>query len=664
MSKPLESLLRELNSEQLEAVHKTEGPVLVVAGAGSGKTRVLVSRIAYLAAQRLCKAEEIAAITFTQKAAREMRERLRPVMGKAARGVLASTFHALGLRLLREQHQALGLSPDFAVLGESESLSLLLTLTKKHFPKNLKFEIEDLKAQIGRLKEKGIPPEEAPADTPFGTRLSRIYQAYEKAKLLADAVDFDDLQQRPLELLRGKPEFRRACQERWHYFLVDEFQDTNSAQLEMLRLLVDERQNVFAVGDDDQGIYGWRGAELQNLLGFEAFFRKPAILKLQENYRSTRTIIEASNAVIRRNSLRRDKTVFTKQEEGEKIRHHLADDEKDEMDWLLSELKREKAEGRPWSDLAVLVRTNLQMQDFMDEMRAQGIPFAVKGPQNLVELSEVQAVLAYAKAMHNPFDELALKKVLRFPARGFPKDLLDRIARGEESTLESLLRHCGDSGEPWAPEALRVLGALKDRAEEAKGKPFAPSFEALLRETGVLDTFAEGERKRRNVEQFLELLKEEEAYNPGARFAELLGFLALETQFSSDREDRPAVKLMTVHAAKGLEFDTVYLPQLDDDIFPSRNNQTHTGIEEERRLFYVALTRAKRRLVLSFSRTKLRYRVNRDVTPSRFLHEIPAEYLDGPLGRKAEENKQVFLTDFFAQIRGALDGEEPRELFG
>jgi DNA helicase-2/ATP-dependent DNA helicase PcrA len=706
-------LIEGLNPEQRAAAVAPPGPLLVVAGAGSGKTRVLVTRIIHLLAGGAgdktpgvppCTPEEIIALTFSNRSAREMRHRLKVYAGKAADGVFLGTFHSLGLRMVKEHAEALGLLPNPSVMDMHARLSLIVAQAARHGAKNKKFDLMDLSNTLSQIKEKGFTPADCPNDTEYGTRLPKIYKGYEKAKRAGNLVDFEDLIRLPIALLREHPHLRAACHNRWKHYLVDEFQDTNSGQLDFLRLLVGHggvggAPSVFVVGDDDQSIYGWRGAEMRNLLDFEAHFPGASVIKLQQNYRSTGNIIGASNAVIHRNQLRRPKTVFTERDTGEPLWHHVADDEKSEVDWLVAKVKEiTRDEGLDHKEIALLVRTNIQLREWMEEFIINGIPFSVKGANNLLEFPEVLAVLAYAKLAVNPHDELSLAKVLAFPKRGWPKNLLDQIPRSEGPVLEDLRAHCTNVGNAWSAEVLALLGhveAAHARSQLAPGTAgggmHAPLVD-LLEAAGVLEAFQprpaqaeespeeedllagieapapegktpkeptaaekRGSKKRERVDQFLQLLQKEEARNPEARLQEVLNALALDTA-ADDPEEKPGVRLMTVHAAKGLEFHTVFLPTLDDDVFPSKPNHTDTGMEEERRLFYVAMTRAKKRLFLSWPATKIYYRVARDVVPSRFLHEIPLAHLDGPLGKKDKEEKKAFLDDFFSNLQSGLFG--------
>ena len=649
-------LLEGLNPEQRAAAMAPPGPVLVLAGAGSGKTRVLITRIVHLLASGTARPGEVAALTFSNRAAREMQQRLRIYAGQAADGAGIGTFHSLGLRLVREHAQALGLGPDPGMMDTHSRLSLLMSQAGKQGARNQKLDPMELLAVISNLKDKGVAPEDCPEDTAFGTKLKRIYKGYEKLKRQGNLVDFEDLIRMPIALLRERPEIRSGLAERWKHFLVDEFQDTNQAQLELLRLLVGGTRSVFVVGDDDQSIYGWRGAEMRNLLDFEAHFPGAVLHKLQQNYRSTGTIIEASNAVIHRNTLRRHKVVFTAREAGDPLFHHVADDEKGEVDWLLERLKEaNRDEKLDWKEMALLVRTNIHLREWMEHFIVNGIPFSVKGVGNLLEWPEVQAVLAYAKLMANPEDELSLSKVLQFPKRGFPRDLLEKVPRSEAPLAACLRAYCAEREDAWSPKVVELLDQVEAAARDVRAGAFCAPLIAVLASTGVLDSFEAGGRKRGRVDEFLRLFQAEEKRNPEARLAEMLSVLALDTQSGDDPEDKPGVRLMTVHAAKGLEFHTVFLPTLDDDVFPSKPNHTDTGIEEERRLFYVAMTRAKRRLFLSWPATKVHYRVVKDVIPSRFLFEIPETHWDGPLGKKDKEGKREFLDGFFASLNASLE---------
>lgn len=657
-------LVEGLNQEQAAAAIAPLGPVLVLAGAGSGKTRVLVTRIVHLIASGASQPDGIVALTFSNRAAREMEARLKSYAGRAADGVSISTFHSLGLKLVREHAEALGLARDPGILDMHSRLSMVVGQASKHGARNKKFDPMDLANVLSQLKEKGHTPLDCPDDTEYGTRLPRIYKGYEKAKHEANLVDFEDLIRMPIRLMNSRPDLRGKIQERWRHFLVDEFQDTNGAQLEMLRLLVgaggvDGASSVFVVGDDDQSIYGWRGAEMRNLLDFETHFPGAQLIKLQRNYRSSGNIISASNAVIHKNTLRRPKEVYTSRGEGEPLYHHVADDEKGEMDWLVAKVKELNAvEKLDWREMALLVRTNIQLREYMNQFIVTGVPFMVKGANNLLERSEVQTVLAYAKLMANPQDELSLAKVLQFPKRGFPKDLLDLVPRSEDVPVQVSIRaHCETLGTPWTRELLELLDKVDASAAAVKAGAFYAPLSDLLVYAKVVEAFEEGSPKRNRVEEFLRLFQREEVRNPDARLVEVLNALALNTQSDDDHDEKPGLRLMTVHAAKGLEFHTVFMPQLDDDAFPAKPNHTDTGIEEERRLFYVAMTRAKTRLFLSWPATKVHYRVTKDVIPSRFIFEIPPDRWDGPLGKKDKEEKKEFLDSFFASLRTSFNDE-------
>ncbi len=649
-------LLDELNPEQAAAAVAPPGPVLVLAGAGSGKTRVLVTRIVHLIASTSCSPENVVALTFSNRAAREMQARLKSYAGRAADGVSISTFHSLGLKLVRGYAEALGLKKDPGILDMHSRLSLVVGQAAKHGARNKKFDPMDLANVLSLLKDKGHTPLDCPDDTEYGTRLARIFKGYEKSKHDANLVDFEDLIRMPIRLLRDNPDIRAKVQEHWKHFLVDEFQDTNGGQLEFLRLLVGKGGSVFVVGDDDQSIYGWRGAEMRNLLDFETHFPGAILAKLQRNYRSSGNIITASNAVIHKNTLRRSKEVFTSRDAGEPLYHHVADDEKGEMDWLVAKVKELNAvEGLDWREMALLVRTNIQLREYMDQFIVTGVPFMVKGANNLLERTEVQLVLAYAKLMANPQDELSLAKVLRFPKRNFPKDLLDTVPRGEDIPILACIRsHCEMLGQAWTRDLLELLDKVEACAAAVGDGAFYVPLSDLLAYAKVVEAFEVGSHKRNRVEEFLRLFQREEIRNPEARLAEVLNALALDTQSDDDPDEKPGLRLMTVHAAKGLEFHTVFMPQLDDDAFPAKPNHTDTGIEEERRLFYVAMTRAKKRLFLSWPATKVHYRVTKDVMASRFIFEIPEDRWDGPLGKKDKEEKKEFLDNFFASLRSSF----------
>ncbi len=641
----------ELNSAQRDAVAAPEGPVLVLAAAGSGKTRVLIARILHHAAEHGIDPGRICALTFSTKAAREMDTRLAHT-AKGLEDVFLGTFHALGLRIVKRFHKELGFVDPPKVLDTHGRIALLMGQAGDGFARNQKFDPFELADTVSRFKDRGMLPEECPDDTPFGSRLGRIWKGYEKQKHKACAVDFEDLLQMPLKLFRVGGEPLEACRREWTHWLVDEFQDTSQSQLEILRLLAGPDSRVFVVGDDDQSIYGWRGADMQNVLLFESHFRQANLFKLEQNYRSTGHIITASNAVVEKNTQRRAKRVFTDRDAGEPLNHFVADDEKGEQDWLVERLKHIRdQEGLDLRKVALLTRTNQQLREWMELCLANGIPYAVRGADSLLDFPEVEAVLAYAKIMADADDELALARVLTFPKRGVPKGLLQQVTRHEDSTLLAGLKQLLDTrGDAWCPPTLELIASIQTAALEQKPGAFVAPLRELITRAGLLAAFEEGGRKRERIEEFLRLFAQREKRHPTASLLDHISALALETQIEDNEDRQPGVRLLTVHAAKGLEWDTVFVPTLDDDVFPSKPNHTDTGIAEERRLFYVALTRARRRLYLSWPKTKVHYRVVREVVPCRFLFDIPEACWDGPLGQKQEQEKQAFLADFFSSV--------------
>jgi len=658
--KSSDALLAGLNVAQREAVTAPEKPVLVLAAAGSGKTRVLIARILFHAAYHQVHPERICALTFSTKAAREMAVRLANQGGKGLDAAFIGTFHALGLRILKRFHREAGLAEPPKVLDTHGRIALLMGQVGDSLARNQKFDPFELADTISRLKDAGVLPEDCPEDTPFGPRLGRIWKGYEKQKVKVSAVDFEDLLQCPLRLLRQGGEPLAFCRSQWTHLLVDEFQDTSQSQMEVLRLLAGDAPRAFVVGDDDQSIYGWRGADMQNVMLFESHFPAATLLKLEQNYRSTGNIIAAANGVVEKNVLRRPKRVFTDRDAGPPLQHFVADDEKSEQDWVVERIKEIRdREGQDLRQVALLARTNQQLREWMDLCLVHGIPYAVKGVDNLLDYPEVEAVLAYAKLMADPDDELAMARVFSFPKRGFGKDILPRVPRREGRTLlDSVRAYCETLGKEWCAEAISLLDAIGKAASAQAPGAFVEPLLAMLDETGVMAAFSEKSRKKERVQEFLRLFASREKRHPQAGLIDHLSGLALETQIEEDEERKPGLRLLTVHAAKGLEWDTVFLPTLDDDVFPSKPNHTDLGIAEERRLFYVALTRARRRLFLSWPKTKVHYRVVRDVVPCRFLHDIPEECWDGPLGQKQAEDKQNFLTAFFANITKVFAPEE------
>ncbi len=633
--------MRSLNTAQRRAVESTEGPLLVLAGAGTGKTRVVTYRIARLLENGV-PPSAILAVTFTNKAATEMRERVRAIVPSAElSGIVISTFHSLGARMLRADIEKLGGRSPFSIYDESDQLSLLrgvlrdLKLGEIEAPiKRIRFLLSDAK---NRLAE--------PSDTAASLALRR----YDEALRSRNAVDFDDLVRLPVTLLERHDEVRAAYQERFHYLLVDEYQDTNAAQYRLVKLLAGKRRNVCVVGDDDQSIYGWRGAEVAKILRFERDFPGASVVTLEENYRSTATILAAANSLILRNIGRRDKRLRSSLGPGEPVDLYVGIDEIDEAEFVARRVEAVvRGHEAPLSEIAILYRQNSQSKLFEDALRERRIPYRVFGGLSFYDRKEIRDCIAYLKLIHNTSDEISLRRIVNDPPRGIGAATLERIdAHGLEHGL-TLFAALADARaipdlRPQAVEAALAFHALIDGLRSlarpgASGRPAGPTrvIDSLLEAVPMRAAIEmscedplEAEARWREIEELRNAAARHEARHPGAR---LEGFLEELTLLTEEREDgadsRDSVRLMTLHAATGLEFEVVFVVGLEDGVLPHRRSTEpqgdalDDGVDEERRLLYVGITRARRRVTLTRAAARTQKRRLVECAPSRFLAEV------------------------------------------
>jgi len=649
-----------LNPAQDAAVRHPGGPLLVLAGAGSGKTRVLTARIAHLIRERGVAPSRIFAVTFTNKAAGEMRARVAALLGADPRGLWIGTFHALSARLLRREAALLGFGPNFTIYDQDDSESFIKRLMEQrgHSPKANP--PRAIHAIISSAKNRMILPEElgASADSPLERLAAEIYAALGPALRQANAMDFDDLLLSPLTLFAEHPERLAYWQRRFDHVLVDEFQDTNAAQYRLVKQLATEHRNLCVVGDDDQAIYGWRGADVRHMLSFQQDFPGTTLIKLEQNYRSTQVILDAANGVIAENARRLGKTLFTAQQGGEPVTLLTAADERDEAEWLAGELSRRAAEGdAAYEGMAVLYRTNAQSRPLEEAFRFRGIPYRLVGAVSFYERREVKDVLAYLRLIANPADDEAFARIVNVPRRGIGDASLTPLLRTATQWGKPLLDVARAAERipdlrPNVRAALAGLAALIDalRARHGAADP-ATALEQAVAAVGyaqyLADEGPEGVERLENVQELIAGAAEwaetagadgdEDGDEAGAGGAEkgatlierYLTQAALVTSADQGTGDPTGVTLMTVHMAKGLEWPVVALAGLEDGLFPlARSAGEPGGLEEERRLCYVGLTRAREKLYLSWART--RYRTGRlELSePSRFLEALPAGALE------------------------------------
>jgi superfamily I DNA/RNA helicase len=672
-----------LNRAQAEAVEHGQGPLLVLAGAGSGKTRVITHRIARLI-ERGTRPEAILAVSFTNKAAAEMNERLAKLIGHdTAARVWLSTFHSFGVRFLTEEADALGHRGRFVIFDQGDAVGLVRELLRRRAGADRKLDPNAVQSRISLWKNKFIPPGEAPESTiEYDEAAREIYPDYERALRSMRAYDFDDLVVAPVACLRKRPDVREKWRNRFRHVLIDEFQDTNRAQLELVRALVNELANVCVVGDDDQSIYGWRGADVGNILDFEDHFRGAKVVKLEENYRSTQPILEVANAAIAQSRHKRHgKVLRATRSGGEPVRMAALDDAACEAQFVAREITDFQKEKRKLSDIAILYRSNLQARLIEEELRGAGIAYRMFGGTQFFDRKEVKDAAAYLRVVVNPRDELSLRRVINYPPRGIGDVTLERLsvhATAQNISLAQALEHAGAiEGIPQqAKDSIAAFDAqLKDvRARFRGGEKLASTAHSLFEGAGVQRELLDAEGGKvgaRKWENVLYLVKSIERYeaNLTAQKPSLAAFLQRITM-RIDKETEEAgnkVTLSTLHAAKGLEFPIVFLIGCVEGQLPhSRTTDPKvteaapTDVEEERRLFYVGVTRAQDRLYLTRPKQRsMRGRVS-PVTPSRFLDGLPQEHYEHYERPDREALDASEVADVTAEILRQLEAAAAR----
>jgi len=639
------SLLDDLNPPQREAVTHGEGPLLVLAGAGSGKTRVLTYRIAHLLAVGAAEPSEITAVTFTNKAAREMRERVENLLGRPLGGGFVGTFHRWALDILRRYPAAAGL-PRYFGIADSDDQRALATRALKDLgldPRELP--PRAVLSRISGLVNRGTGLEaftEGVAGSADET-LARVWERYAKLKRAARVVDFDDMLVRGLEALRHDAKIRRTVVRRARYLLVDEFQDTNALQMDLLRVVLNGEGNLTAVGDEDQSIYGWRGAELENILRFERFFPGARVVALEENYRSTAPILAVAGGLIAANAGRRGKRLFTSREGGEPVRLCISEDERGEARWVVDQMEA-LAGDHALHEMAVLMRTNAQTRAFEEELTRRRIPYRVVGGLRFWQRAEIKDALAYLRLAVRPGDPLSFERVVNTPARGIgaaTMDVLRRSAEENEVDLPDAARRLPEGLSPRARLSLERFFGLLDEAGDRRVELAPGDFVGWLLEASGLFAMYEGEAedrvaRRENLQQLASAVAE--AADRGQDLEEFLDAVALLEE-NDDRGTPEGVALMTLHSAKGLEFDVVFLAGLEDGLLPHANSRDDLeSLEEERRLAYVGMTRARHWLSLTGARTRFLFGQRQPTRISRFVDELPenaVEDLSAPAPNRA-----------------------------
>jgi DNA helicase-2/ATP-dependent DNA helicase PcrA len=643
----VEALLEGLNPPQREAVISGEGPLLILAGAGSGKTRVLTHRIAYLLRTRRARADEILAITFTNKAAQEMRERVELLVGRATRAMWVMTFHSACARMLRSDAHRLGYTRQFTIYDSADSRRLIkkclddLAIDPKRFtPRAMQVQISDAKNKL-----RSADDYRQLVGSFFEQTVADVYESYERELHRANAMDFDDLLFRAVNLLELFQEVRDRYANAFRWILVDEYQDTNHAQYRWLQLLSSEHRNLTVVGDDDQSIYGFRGADITNILEFEDDFPDSHVVRLEQNYRSTQTILSAANAVVANNRGRKSKSLWTAIGEGDPIKVRELADEHAEARFVAAEIERLVDEGVSRTELAVFYRTNAQSRVLEDMLVRAQIGYQVIGGTKFYERAEIKDAVAYLTFFVNPADGGAFTRIANSPKRGIGQTSLSRVLAHADTTGNTLWEVAA------APEDVPALGSAAQKAlgrfmstmerlrERVDGEaPVAEVLEEMLRETGYLEALAaertiEAQGRIENLEELVRVAREYDVTAPGgadAGVAEFLQQIALLSDADQLRDDEGLVTLMTLHNAKGLEFPIVFIIGCEDGVFPHSRALDEGALEEERRLAYVGITRAMRDLYITYARRRNAFGANSFGVRSRFIDEIPRELTDQP----------------------------------
>ena len=648
-----------LNEPQREAVLCAEGPLLVLAGAGSGKTRVLTYRIAHMLGDLSVQPWQILAITFTNKAAAEMRERLGRLVGPAARGMWVSTFHSMCVRMLRTDCEKLGFDKGFTIYDDDDSKRLVKDIMAEFDIDPKRWPINAIRNRISTAKnELMVPGEfEQQAHDPAAKVAARVYRRLQERLKASNAFDFDDLLLYTYLLLKNHPDVLEAYQDRFRYLMVDEYQDTNHAQYEITKLLASKHKNIMVVGDDDQSIYSWRGADIRNILEFESDYPNAHTVKLEQNYRSTGNILAAANAVVSNNMHRKKKRLYTASGEGDKIKVYMASDERDEGRWIAAEIDHLHAEGHSYDEIAVFYRTNAQSRSLEDMLLRAGVPYRIVGGTRFFDRAEIRDVMAYLTLLVNPSDDIAAKRVINVPRRGIGRttvEYIDSAARMTNMPFMLAAELCL-ADEHLQMRARNAVGGFLSLIEEARsyGGDLRKVIEAVIDKSGMVAALeAEGTDEARgrveNIKEFLSVVDEyvqthqiDEEGPEIARddaiaavrqlspdsLADFIEWVRLRTDLdAAASEDDQAVTLMTVHSSKGLEFDCVFVAGMEETLFPhSNSSHDESGLEEERRLAYVAITRARKKLYLTCAYARQIFGDTAANPMSRFVGEIPGE---------------------------------------
>ena len=640
-----------LNERQQEAIKALDGPMLVLAGAGSGKTKVLTTKVAYLLEERDVSPKNILAITFTNKAAREMKDRIFSLIGREAFLIQISTFHSFGLKILKENYDLLGYTSNFTILDASDSETVIKKIMKDYDIDSSKYNYRAIKSSISSNKNEMVGVEEFKkfVYNDYDEVVLKVYEEYEKELKRSNAIDFDDLLILPLKLFNEHKEVMEKYQEQYKYVFIDEYQDTNKPQYILSKLISAKYKNITVVGDNDQAIFTWRGADYKNILNFEKDYEDAKVVILDENYRSTKTILKAANNVIKNNKLRKEKNLWTENEDGNKITYYKAFDERDESFYVIKEIRKLLDDGVNPNDICVLYRANAQSRGIEDAFLENNISYRIVGSFAFYQRKEIKDLLSYLKLIHNEKDDVSLLRVINYPKRGIGSKTI------EELTMVAREKGCSLYDAIESGKELEFKNIIEDLKKESEKMSLTEFIDLVLDKTGIRpelksERTLEADIRLENLEEFKSITRTVEEVDGIASLGDFLDEISLVTDASEKQEDgQDKVTLMTMHAVKGLEFDYVFVIGVEEGLFPHLNSMnSEDELEEERRLCYVAITRAKKKLYIINARSRLLYGKISSNVPSRFIAEIGDDLLDQekkePIFSK-KINREDMMTD-------------------
>ncbi len=629
------------NDKQIEAIKQTEGPLLVLAGAGSGKTKVLTTRVAYLIEEKGVYPQNILAITFTNKAAREMKDRIFDMLGLQSKSIQISTFHSFGLLLIKQNYDKLGYKSNFTILDSDDTLTVIKKIIKDMNLDNKIYNPKAIRNIISSSKNELIDSSkyERFVNTDYDKNVYEIFKKYELKLKISNSLDFDDLLIQPINLFRSYPDVLEKYQEKYKYILIDEYQDTNEAQYILVKMLSQKYKNICVVGDESQSIYSFRGSNYRNILNFENDFKDAKTILLEQNYRSTKTILKSANNLIKNNKQKKDKNLWTENEEGNKVNYYRSNDEKDEAFYVVNEVKKLIDEGVSKEQIAVLYRTNAQSRTIEEAFLRENIPYKVVGSFYFYNRKEIKDLISYLRLIYNPDDDVSLTRVINVPKRKIGDKTIQDI------TTKAILESKSMFEVITSGKELEFKNIILDLIKEKDNCSLTELVDLILDKTGIRqelesENTIDSEIRLENLEEFKSITRNFEEQMGIVSLEEFLDEISLVSDISEHNDSTDVVTLMTVHSSKGLEFDNVFIIGLDEGVFPHRNSfDTNDALEEERRLCYVALTRACKNLYLVNSKRRMLYGMDSMNPPSRFINEIGEENLDIKSSEKVVQEK-------------------------